>query len=917
VVHRVAELRAVAEFLKSAQVHPAVLVIEGEAGIGKTTMWWEAVEQARERGFRVLTARADQAQCGFAYSALADLLDGIEPEILDTLPHVQRVAFDRVRLQKDDGHTIRPATDERVVAAAFLTLADRLCAHSPVLVALDDVQWLDPASRSVVAFGVRRLRGRIGVMVADRMDPKAGYSAAWLQLNGLDGVERVRIQPLSETGLRSVLREHLGRALPRTALTRITELSGGNPFYALELAHAMDEQPVTADFGLPGSLADLVRSRLDRISGAGQDVLLAAASVGAPTVDFLAEATSRGTDDVVELLEEAENDGIVVIEGNRVQFTHPLLARGVHGMASIDRRREMHRRLADLVELPELRARHLALASAHADAATLEALDDAAENARSRGAPSAAAELLDLAISLGGDTPTRRIRGAENHFRAGDSEQAYQLLGPVIEALPTGPLRAEAANLLAAIHTVDDRFVEATALLDGALIDGAEDPALVVHSLLLLSYAHFQEGDFTGSQHRVREAVDIVNTLKAPGLTSQVLAMSVMSEFMAGNGFSEDSMRRALELEDRDTDVPVQFQASAVNAIVLGWMGRLDEAHAGAAEVRQLSSERGAESDMTAAAGHAAFIAVWRGEFESADQLADEAVERAILAGGQHIRMTALVIRAVVSSHQGRMDRARAEANEAIDIALRCGSPQFAVWPTAVLGFIEVSLGRYAEALSFLEPFIGVFDQLPGSEITTMWYVPDAVEAMIGSGRSHEVEPLIARLEDEGNRLDRAWLIATGARCRAMWLAAQNDLPGAVRAINRAMTEHDRLPMPFERARTLLVRGQLLRRRRLISAAAQTFSEALQAFEQMGASAWADRARAELTRTPLGGGATGLTAAERRVAELATSGMTNRDVAQALSVSHKTVEANLTQIYRKLGIRSRAQLAQRLRSPGW
>jgi DNA-binding CsgD family transcriptional regulator len=263
------------------------------------------------------------------------------------------------------------------------------------------------------------------------------------------------------------------------------------------------------------------------------------------------------------------------------------------------------------------------------------------------------------------------------------------------------------------------------------------------------------------------------------------------------------------------------------------------------------------------------------------------------------------------------MDRARAEATEAIEIAKRSGSPQFAMWPTVTLGFIEVSLGRHENALAILEPFIKVLDRLPGSEITTTWYVPDAVEAMIGAGRVLEAEPLIERLEIEGTRLDRPWLTATGARCRAMWLAARNDVPGAVRAVNHAMTEHDRLPMPFERARTLLVVGQLQRRRRLIAAAAQTFSEALQAFESMGASAWADRARAALTRTPMGGGATGLTASERRVAELATSGMTNRDVAQALSVSPKTVEANLTQIYRKLGIRSRAQLAQRLRSSGW
>jgi ATP/maltotriose-dependent transcriptional regulator MalT len=467
------------------------------------------------------------------------------------------------------------------------------------------------------------------------------------------------------------------------------------------------------------------------------------------------------------------------------------------------------------------------------------------------------------------------------------------------------------------MHIFDENFAGAKSLLDHALIDGASDPALVVHSLLLLSYTHFQEAHLAASLRRVNEAVELATTSAAPGLRSQVLAMSVMTNFMAGHGFREETMRQALELEDRDTDIPFQFRASAVNAVVLGWTGRLDEAHAGAAEVRRISSERGAESDMLALAGHAAFIDVWRGEFESAAELADETLERATLAGGERIRIIALIVSSVVSAHLGRVERASTEANEAIDIATRRGTPQFGVWPTAVLGFLEVSAGRYPQALSTLEPLIDVLAKLPGNEITTMWCIPDAIEALIGVGRADEAEHLIATLEREGSRLDRAWLSATGARCRAMHLAAHNDVPGAVRAAEAAMTEHDRLPMPFERARTLLVIGQLQRRRRLVAAAAKTFSEALQAFERMGASTWADRARTELSRVPLGGGASGLTATERRIAELATSGMTNRDVAQALSVSAKTVEANLTQIYRKLGIRSRAQLAQRMRSTGW
>jgi AAA ATPase domain len=319
VVIRSYESRAVADFLGATEARPSVLVIEGEAGIGKTTLWLGGLEEAHERGFRVLSARAGQAESGLAFAVLADLLVGIEPAVLDGLPHLQRIALDRVLLREDG---TGPPTDERVVASAFLTLVDRLSADAPVVVAIDDLQWLDPSSQAVVAFGARRLKGRIGLLVTERTEPDTGYGAAWLQLNRLDGIERIRVSPLSLGGLRKVIVSQLGRTFSRPTIVRIGELSGGNPFYALELARAMDGQNPNADADLPGSLSERVRSRLDRLGADTQTILLAAASVGAPTVDLLAEVTNQSTDRVVELLEVPESNGIVQIDGNRVRF-HP------------------------------------------------------------------------------------------------------------------------------------------------------------------------------------------------------------------------------------------------------------------------------------------------------------------------------------------------------------------------------------------------------------------------------------------------------------------------------------------------------------------------------------------------------------------------------------------------------------------
>lgn len=907
-----AESRAVTAFLESTAAQPSALVIGGEAGIGKTTLWLAALEQARDNGFHVLSARGGQAESGLTYAVLADLLEPVTAEVLDTLPHLQRVAVDRVLLEGDGSG---PVTDERVVASAFLTLLDRLAADAPVIVALDDVQWLDSSSQAVVAFATRRLKGRIGVLATERTEADGLHGTDWLKLSRLDGVERISLGPLSVSGLRKVISSKLGRSFSRPTIGRISELSGGNPFYALELARAIDGQSSLADAALPGSLAELVRSRLDQFKEDTQTVLLAAASVGTPTVDLLADVTEQTPERVVELLEVPESDGIVQIAGNRVRFAHPLLARGVYSVVGPARRRQMHRALAGIVEQPEMRARHLALAASSADPATLLALDTAADSARVRGAPAAAAELLDLAINLGGDTPARRIRCADHHFRAGEAQRASELLVPTVDLLPPGSLRAFALNLLAAIRIYSDSLAEAIDLLDRARDDAEEDLALTVRILLLSAFALMYSGQLDAAVARTDEALERARGLSLPELTSQVLAMSVLTKCTRGDGVDEPSLQRALELEDLDADALMQFRACAVRAITHAWTGDLEAAREESRAVRQLCLARGAESDVMMFDAHTALADVWRGDFAAAEVLAEEAIERAEHIDTQNLRGVALMIRATVLAHQGRASDAQRDANAAMAISRQSDTPQLAIRVLATLGFVELSQGKHPEALVTLQPLIDAFGLIPGNEMRNLDWVPYAIEALIAAGRVDDAEPMIEQLENDGRRLDRPWLLVTGARGRALWLAAKGELDDAAGALGYALEQHDRLPMPFERARTLLVLGQVQRRQRLKQAAADTFAEALREFERIGAALWADRARDELGRTKVAAPQKPtLTASEQRIAELATSGMTNRDVAATLYVSLKTVEANLTQIYRKLGIRSRAQLAAMLAS---
>jgi DNA-binding CsgD family transcriptional regulator len=918
-IGRSAERSAVGDFLTAAESGPAVLVIEGEAGIGKTMLWLDTLEQAHARGFRVLSAQVGEAETVLAYAAVGDLLGDIESAAIDGLPDLQRLAVDRVLLR---GASEGQATDQRVVGAALDSVVDALSYATPVLVAIDDAQWLDPSSRAVVAFAARRFNGRIGVLLSERCDPGKGTTASWLRIGQASDFTRVQLGPLSLGGLHSIISAKLGRPLSRPIMVRIAEISGGNPFYALELARVMDGRPLHPEPALPRTLAELVRLRIGRLDGDVRNVLLAVASVAAPTVDLLARANDTTAERIVALLEDVHADGIVGIDGNRVRFSHPLLARGVYTDATPASRRAMHRALAAIEVEPELNARHLALSTASSDDATLKALDAASDAARGRGAPAASAELLDLAIGLGGDKPWRRIRAAGDHFQAGNTNHAEGLLAPIVDQLRPGMLRGIALNLLAAIRIYDNNFVTAKDLLTRAVDDAEGVPPILVQTLMNLSFTQgmgsFAEGTsahgmFDESLRNAREAATVAENSDIPGLASQALTHWAHTQFMYGRGVDETSLNRALELEQFDGDVPIPFSASAVEALILAYTGRVDEARTRMLSVHARCLERGADRNMMAVAGYSALIEMWSGNFAMAATLADEAVECAQQLGGGSVDIIGLSIRAAVYAHAGREIEALADADAALRAAEVCGAPRMAEWPLMAKGFIEVSLAQYEEALVTLAPLVSRLGVTPGTEIMTGWYLPNAAEAMVALNRFDDAVPLIEALERNGAALDRPWMLAAGARCRAMWLAAKGEVDAAVEMTNRAMAEHDRMPMPFERARTRLLLGKLQRRRRLKDTAAKTLAEALAEFEEVGASLWADRVRTELARTNVRHNpALQLTPSEQRVADLAAAGMANRDIAATLFIGVKTVEHNLSRVYAKLGIRSRAELGRRM-----
>jgi DNA-binding CsgD family transcriptional regulator/tetratricopeptide (TPR) repeat protein len=910
VVSREPEGRAVTDFLTTAGGEPAALVIAGEPGIGKTTSWLAAVASARERGFRVLSARAAAAESVLAYGALADLLAGLDAAALADLPHPQRLAVDRILLRASaDG----AAVDQHAISAGFLSAVERLGEESQVLVAIDDLQWLDPSSAQVIAFAARRLTGPVGVLVTARGD--ADSAASWLQLPKLDSIARITLRPLAVGALYSLISERLGRSFSRPTMLRIHEVSGGNPFYAIELARGIARSP-DVDPLLPTSLAELVQARLGGLTADARGALLAVACLADPTVFLVSRAIGTNADRLLDILAPAEERAIIGIDGNRLRFTHPLLATGVYTDAAPAQRRTMHRRLGEVVDQPELRARHLALSATSPDPLTLAALDAAADSARTHGAPAAAAELFDLALRLGDDTPQRQMGSAAYHFDAGDTGRAEALLGAAIQRLAPGMLRAQAMCQLALVRVFDQNFVEAADLLQRALGEAEDNLTLQVQTLVALSWALVNSGHLGTAVDTIEDAVLRAESLGQPDLLSQALGLRVIMHFMRGDVIDEPSLRRALEMEGRHPSIPLPFRPGMQNAMMLGWTGQLDQAHDEMVSIRRLCLEHGDESGLLYVAFHAVLVAIWRGDLVEAMLVAEDAVERAMQLGGDVSLSVALTIRAAATAYGGREDDARRDLAGALAASRRCGSYRLAEWPITILGFLEVSLGNYRAALTALQPLLSHLDAAPeATEIVAASFVPDIVEAMIQLGRLAEAEPLIDTLERNGCRLDRAWMLAVGARCRSMLLAAQGDLDAAVDAVQQAMVEHKRLPMPFERARTQLLLGQLQRRQRQKDSATASLVEALQTFEDLQTTLWADRVRGELARTKVslsGRTAQQLTPSEQRVAELAASGMTNREIAKALFISPKTVDVNLYRVYRKLDIQSRNQLARRL-----
>jgi DNA-binding CsgD family transcriptional regulator len=907
VVGREAELLVVDGFLGAIRDGFAALVLEGEAGIGKTTVWQEAVRRAEEQGCRTLVCRPAEAEAKLSFAALTDLLEPVPEAAFESLPEPQRYALEAALLRAPESGA---PPELRAAAAGLRSILIELAKDSPVLVAIDDAQWLDRASEDAIVFALRRLGGEpVGLVITRRADTSARIA--------LPETDRFGLDRLSLAAVQEILKNRLGRSLPRPLLVRLYETSGGNPFFALEIARELIRSDVgpTDPLPVPPDLRRLVQQRLGRLSDSARQALLAAAALGEPTPALVAAALGEDLDAALAEAEEAE---VVELAHGRIRFAHPLYAAVLYAAAPAAQRALLHRRLSEVVTGSEERAHHLALATTEPDEGVAEALEAAAAEAAVRGSPPAAVELADLASRLTPpDLPESRARrelvSAEYAFRAGDTEHAQRQTRAVLDSPEAGALRPRALELLARMLHVAGTSVEAVALCEEALAQvSAEDVALTarIHATLALVSWH----DFSLAQEHARTAMTLLDSLDEPNPTvlSQALLAYTNAEFYAGRALPMEMVERALELETIAAAPDVADRMSAALGVFLKYQGDFEGARFWLESTRRAALDEGDEGSLPYAVGHLPQLELWTGNWADAERYAREHAELAEAMSQPDQRRQALFNLALVHAHQGRIDEARAEADELLGEAESTEDLWGASNALAALGFVELSLGDPTAAASFLERGLAIRERFGAGEPVRS--EADYAETLVELGRVGEAESVAAKFDEGARATNRVPLLAIAARSRAQVAGARGDLDLAAAALAEALELHERATAPFDLARTLLSLGRLQRRRKQRKVARESFGRALETFEELGAPLWVEKARAELERTHLREAPSELTPSEEQMARLAASGLKNREIAERLFVSPKTVEANLARAYRKLGVRSRAELGAALNS---
>jgi DNA-binding CsgD family transcriptional regulator len=930
-IGRDAEVAKIRALLSTASGATAALAITGDAGVGKTVVWRHMLQDVG-RSSRVLSCQPAPAERPLAFSALDDLFGNVAGEILPALPGPRRRAVEAALLRDppleapsaDLSRVGRAPPDPRVLARGILDALRILSGPAPLVIAVDDAQWLDQPSAGVLQFCFRRLRDEpVIILLTFRTGGPVplGLDRALPP----DRFGRVELGPLSLGAIGEILRARLGVTLPRYALTRLYDTCGGNPFYALECARTLLDHPhmslTREPIPLPPSLDSLVRHRLRRLAPDVRRVARLAAASADPRERLIRAASDDG--ESWAGIDHAIDEGIIERDGEVLRFTHPLLQSVLYAEMPPAERRQAHRRLAAVAEDIEDRAWHLALGADRPSAEIAGMLDGAAGHAASRGAPHAGAALAEQAVRL---TPSglpeavreRRVKAADYHFRAGDIARSRELIQSALPACPAGPPRASLLVRLATAHYHLSGWSLAEQTFRQALAEAADDAALCAHAEQELAFARVAVGDLPAALHWAKVSLRSAERAADPQLMAHSLARVAIFEFFQGNGVRQDLLDYVEALSATTGEEPPGrlplHGPSQVKGLILKWCDRLDEARAVLAGEYRNMLDRGDEASLPFLLFNFSELECWAGNWDTAEEYALEGCRVAEEGCQQTMRPATLYSLALVRAHRGHVDQARQLAGEALGLCEQTGNVPVATQALSVLGFAALSLGDYQAAVSHLDRITEATAAFGLGEPGVVRSLPDAIEALAALGQIERARSLAQQLETAGKSRGRPWALATAARCRAHIAAHDGDLQGARVACEQALCHHEQLPMPFELGRTLLLKGMIERRDRRKSAAHASLTQALAIFDDLGALLWAGKAREELAKIAVRRTAYALTETERRIATLIAQGQTNREVAAAMFVTENTVQTHVRHIFQKLGVRSRTELATRLLS---
>lgn len=904
---RDAECRRIDEMLRQARAgESGALLIRGEPGIGKSALL--AYTRERAGDMVVLTARGHEAESELPFATLDQLLRPLLGG-LESIPPPQAAS-----LASALGLGPPAPTDRFAVGAATLSLLAAAAEELPLLALVDDAHWTDPSSLDALLFAVRRLSADPVAVVLALRDGGRTLPASFAEL---------LLKGLTPDACREVLARRRDRPVAAPVAELLWKRTRGNPLALVQLASVLTDEQLAGHEPLPEPLPavaieDSFLDQVRRLPRATQRLLAVAAANDSGSVTEVLVAAGVLAIDGGELV-AAERAGLVAVAEDELRFQHPLLRSAVYHAVSPEERRAIHRALAGALQergQSERSAWHLAEAAFGSDEQAAAALEAAGRRAHVRSDYAAAAAAFERAARLTADSERRASRllvAAEAAFLAGRLEVIADLVDEALHDIEEPARRAAAKHLRAVVDLWQGKPRIARELLrsEAERISQAE-PSAAASMLFDATIASVMAFDPQASLEIAERAFLIAHDADE---NVQALAKGVLATSMITRGRAVEALplleqaRWLVEAPSAGAD-PQQ----AVRHFIWHFYIFL-ERYTEAARLFDSSIDGArAASAPSLLPFPLAFRAELRfrtGRWHDAYADAAESVRLAEETGQSTQLSHSLATLARIEAGQGREDDCRAHCARALDLARGHGSDAILVYTGSALGLLELGLGDPARSIVELEPLLRLYAERGVKEPGAVPWGADLVEAYIRASRLDDADSALASLEQEARRAERTWALAACARCRGL-LVTEDAFDGW---FSEALTWHERTSNAFERARTELCHGERLRRARRLVEARRPLHDAAAVFEALGARPWLERARVELRasgeapRTPCGPNLEELTAQEIQVARVIAEGARNREAAAALFLSPKTIDFHLRNIYRKLGIRSRSELA--------